>query len=120
MRGVMLYGEGDVRFEERAAPTIGKPTDAIVRVAATCVCGTGYSSLRRDNRTGALESATSRRRAGYASHVPIGTKCPPICCDHAGVANRRCRSSAPRSSHTRCRDTFPHASARTYSSNLES
>lgn len=39
MRGAMLYGKGDVRFEERAAPTITKPTDAIVRVAATCVCG---------------------------------------------------------------------------------
>jgi threonine dehydrogenase-like Zn-dependent dehydrogenase len=39
MRGAMLYGKGDVRFEERAAPTIGKPTDVIVRVAATCVCG---------------------------------------------------------------------------------
>jgi threonine dehydrogenase-like Zn-dependent dehydrogenase len=35
----MLYGKGDVRFEERPAPTISKPTDAIVRVAATCVCG---------------------------------------------------------------------------------
>jgi threonine dehydrogenase-like Zn-dependent dehydrogenase len=39
MRGAMLYGKGDVRFEERAAPTIEKPTDAIVRIAATCVCG---------------------------------------------------------------------------------
>ena len=39
MRGAMLYGKGDVRFEERPAPTISKPTDAIVRVAATCVCG---------------------------------------------------------------------------------
>jgi len=39
MRGAMLYGKGDVRFEERAEPTISKPTDAIVRVAATCVCG---------------------------------------------------------------------------------
>jgi threonine dehydrogenase-like Zn-dependent dehydrogenase len=39
VRGAMLYGKGDVRFEERAAPTISKPNDAIVRVAATCVCG---------------------------------------------------------------------------------
>lgn len=39
MRGAMLYGQGDVRFEERPAPTISRPTDAIVRVAATCVCG---------------------------------------------------------------------------------
>jgi threonine dehydrogenase-like Zn-dependent dehydrogenase len=39
MRGAVLYGKGDARFEERPAPTISKPTDAIVRVAATCICG---------------------------------------------------------------------------------
>jgi threonine dehydrogenase-like Zn-dependent dehydrogenase len=30
---------GDVRFEERSAPSIIKPTDAIIRISATCVCG---------------------------------------------------------------------------------
>ena len=39
MRGAVLYGPRDVRFEERAAPKILNPTDAIVRLAATCVCG---------------------------------------------------------------------------------
>src|SRR5258708_28385249 len=39
MRGAMLYGKGDIRFEERDSPTITKPTDAIVRISATCVCG---------------------------------------------------------------------------------
>ena len=39
MRGAVLYGPGDVRLTEREAPTIVKPTDAIVRTAATCVCG---------------------------------------------------------------------------------
>jgi len=39
MRGAVLYGAGDLRFEERDAPTIIKPTDAIIRMAATCVCG---------------------------------------------------------------------------------
>jgi threonine dehydrogenase-like Zn-dependent dehydrogenase len=39
MRGAVLYGPGDVRFEERDAPAIPKPTDAIIRIAATCVCG---------------------------------------------------------------------------------
>ena len=27
------------RFEERAAPTIVQPTDAVIRLSATCVCG---------------------------------------------------------------------------------
>src|SRR6266516_7173548 len=39
MRGAVLYSPGDVRFEERAAPTIMKPTDAVIRISATCVCG---------------------------------------------------------------------------------
>jgi len=39
MRGAVLYGPRDVRFEEREVPKIMKPTDAIVRISATCVCG---------------------------------------------------------------------------------
>jgi threonine dehydrogenase-like Zn-dependent dehydrogenase len=39
MRGTVLYGPGDVRFEERDDPKIVEPTDAIIRMAATCVCG---------------------------------------------------------------------------------
>lgn len=39
MRGAIIYGAGDVRCEERPDPIIIEPTDAIVRAAATCVCG---------------------------------------------------------------------------------
>jgi hypothetical protein len=39
MKGAVLYGPRDVRFEERRTPEIVEPTDAIVRTAATCVCG---------------------------------------------------------------------------------
>jgi threonine dehydrogenase-like Zn-dependent dehydrogenase len=39
MRGAVLYGPRDVRFEERDEPTIIDPTDAIIRLSATCVCG---------------------------------------------------------------------------------
>ncbi len=39
MRGTVLYGPRDIRFEGRAAPTIINPTDAIIRMTATCVCG---------------------------------------------------------------------------------
>lgn len=34
-----LYGPGDGRFEERPEPKILQPTDAIIRLSATCVCG---------------------------------------------------------------------------------
>jgi len=39
MKGTVLYGPRDVRFEERPEPRIDKPTDAIIRISATCVCG---------------------------------------------------------------------------------
>jgi threonine dehydrogenase-like Zn-dependent dehydrogenase len=39
MKGTVLYGPRDIRFEERPTPKIDKPTDAVIRIAATCVCG---------------------------------------------------------------------------------
>src|SRR3954470_2857326 len=39
MLGTVLYGPGDIRFEDRESPSIEKPTDAVIRMAATCVCG---------------------------------------------------------------------------------
>jgi threonine dehydrogenase-like Zn-dependent dehydrogenase len=39
MRGAVLHAPGDVRVEERDDPTIIEPTDAIIRLSATCICG---------------------------------------------------------------------------------
>lgn len=39
MRGAVLYGPRDIRFEDRPEPTIIEPTDAIIRISLTCVCG---------------------------------------------------------------------------------
>src|ERR671937_360764 len=39
MRGAVIYGPRDIRFDERDDPEIIEPTDAIIRVPATCVCG---------------------------------------------------------------------------------
>ena len=38
MKGTILYGPRDIRFEERDEPKIIEPTDATLRLAATCVC----------------------------------------------------------------------------------
>src|SRR5215203_1114527 len=35
----VLYGPRDVRFEERPDPTIVEPTDALIRLPVSCVCG---------------------------------------------------------------------------------
>jgi len=39
MRGAVLYGPRDVRVETLEDPTIQKPTDAIIRLSVTCICG---------------------------------------------------------------------------------
>lgn len=39
MKGTVLYAERDIRLEDRPEPTITKATDAILRLSATCICG---------------------------------------------------------------------------------
>jgi len=39
MRGALLHAPGDVRVEQRDDPELIEPTDAIIRLSATCVCG---------------------------------------------------------------------------------
>lgn len=39
MRGVVMYAPGDVRVEDREDARIVEPTDAVIRVTATCICG---------------------------------------------------------------------------------
>ncbi len=39
MKGTVLYGPRDIRLEEQSDPKILEPTDAILRLAATCICG---------------------------------------------------------------------------------
>jgi threonine dehydrogenase-like Zn-dependent dehydrogenase len=39
MRGAILHAARDIRVERREDPEIEQPTDVIIRLAATCVCG---------------------------------------------------------------------------------
>jgi threonine dehydrogenase-like Zn-dependent dehydrogenase len=39
MRGAVMHAAGDVRVENRDDPRIEQSTDAIIRLSATCVCG---------------------------------------------------------------------------------
>ena len=39
MKATILYGPRNVRYEDRPEPKILKPTDAIIRLAVSCVCG---------------------------------------------------------------------------------
>ena len=81
MQATVLYGARDVRFEDRPDPTIVEPTDAVIRLPFTCICGSdlwpyrgiqpvsspapmGHEDLRRSSRRSA---ATSRRSSPASS-----------------------------------------------------
>lgn len=50
MRAVVLHAPGDVRVEDVSEARIAEPTDAVIRVAAACICGSDlwpYRGLER-------------------------------------------------------------------------
>ncbi len=46
MKATFIYGPRDVRVAERLAPVIREPTDAIIKMTATCVCGSDLWAYR--------------------------------------------------------------------------
>ncbi|MFF1529556.1 zinc-dependent alcohol dehydrogenase family protein [Cellulomonas sp. NPDC058312] len=53
MRATLIHGPRDIRLEEVPDPTIQRPTDAVVRVVASCVCGSDlwpYRGVRPTER----------------------------------------------------------------------
>lgn len=49
MRVTTIHGTRDIRLEDRPAPSITAPTDAVVRVAASCICGSDLWPYRGEN-----------------------------------------------------------------------
>ena len=46
MRATLMYGAGDVRVEDVPDPVLQQPTDAIVRVLRSCICGSDLHPYR--------------------------------------------------------------------------
>ena len=67
MRAAIYRGPGDVAVEEVPKPEIREPTDAIVRVTHTAICGSdlwfyrGESDARRVRGSATSRWASSRR-----------------------------------------------------------
>jgi threonine dehydrogenase-like Zn-dependent dehydrogenase len=49
MRATTIHGPGDIRVSEVPDPAIERPTDAVVRVAAGCICGSDLWPYRGEN-----------------------------------------------------------------------
>jgi threonine dehydrogenase-like Zn-dependent dehydrogenase len=50
MRVTTIHAPRDIRLEERPAPTIEEPTQAIVKVVASCICGSDLWPYRGENQ----------------------------------------------------------------------
>jgi threonine dehydrogenase-like Zn-dependent dehydrogenase len=46
MRGTVIHAPGDIRLEERPDAGVTAPTDAVIRLSATCVCGSDLWAYR--------------------------------------------------------------------------
>lgn len=49
MKAMVYYGENDIRVEDRPVPAIIEPTDAIIRLTKTTICGTDLGILKGKN-----------------------------------------------------------------------
>ncbi|KRA28126.1 MULTISPECIES: zinc-binding dehydrogenase [unclassified Nocardioides] len=49
MRATTIHGSGDIRVEEVPDPVLRKPTDAIIKVTAGCICGSDLWPYRGEN-----------------------------------------------------------------------
>lgn len=88
MKGTVLYGPRDIRFEHRDDPKIIEPTDAILRLAATCVCGSDlwpYRGIQKiDGPTpmgheycGIVEEVGSAVKSIKPGQFVVGSSQPP-------------------------------------------
>jgi len=46
MKAVVFHGVGDIRVDDVPEPRIKDPTDAIVRITASAICGTDLHMIR--------------------------------------------------------------------------
>jgi len=77
MRGVVMHAPGDVRVQDRPDPVIEEPTDAIIRVTATCICGSDLWPYRgaepvHDAPMGHEYVGVVEQIGSEVSHIQVG------------------------------------------------
>ena len=73
MLGTVLHGPRDVRCEEVPEPKILKPTDAIIRLSASCICGSDLWPFRGLNAV-AAPMAMGHEYCGIVEEVGSAVK----------------------------------------------
>ena len=65
MQALVFHGPGDKKWESKSDPNIEAPTDAIVKIDTTTICGTDLHILKGD-----VPTVTDGRTLG---HEAVGT-----------------------------------------------
>ncbi len=73
MKGAVLYGRRDIRYVEREEPKIVAPTDVILRISATCVCGSDLWPYRGIDAP-AVPTPMGHEYCGIVEEVGAGVK----------------------------------------------
>lgn len=67
MKAMTYYGENDIRFEERPVPEILEPSDAVVRVTKTTICGTDLGIWKGKNPE--IEAVAREKTGGWNGRI---------------------------------------------------
>ena len=104
MRQVVMHAPGDVRVEDREDPTIIEPTDAIIRLSATCICGQRPVALpgRRAGRAPGDGPRVRRRGRGDRRRGPHRQGRATSWSARSGPPTTPARSAGPATRPTAC------------------
>jgi alcohol dehydrogenase len=67
LKALVYHGSGKLALEDKPAPTIEIPTDAIVKITKTTICGTDLHSMKGD-----VPTVTEGRILGHEGVGIIG------------------------------------------------
>ena len=89
MLATVLHRPRDIRCEEVAEPKIQFPTDAIIQLSATCICGSDLWPYRGLNEV-------DRADARWATNIAASSWRSAARCEPSGrVSSSSARSSSP-------------------------
>ncbi|WP_164015922.1 zinc-dependent alcohol dehydrogenase [Pyxidicoccus trucidator] len=113
MKAVVFHGIGDIRLDEVEEPNIEKPTDAVVKLSASAICGTDLHMIRGTMPGMKPGTILGHEGVGYVESVgddvrnfSVGDRvviCSTIACGNCVY----CRSGY----HSQCNDANPNGPA---------
>lgn len=72
MKALVYHGKGNIRFEDRPEPRILKPTDAIIRMQKTTICGTDLHIMKGNVATVAQGRTLGHEGIGIIEEIGAG------------------------------------------------